>query len=196
MNLSHTIRQSRLIAGNAWPMLIAHLVSMGMPVIDTVLLGHYGTEDLAAVAVGGGIYITAMLSLSGVAQAVSPVVAHLKGAGRNGELAGVLHQGFWLALILSLPGVLCLLYPDPLLHLSSLDPGVDAKTRSYLAALAWGMPASLLYRAFYAFCIAVGQPRPLMAISLFCTLIHCLLASLLVSGGWGGAPLGVLGCGV
>lgn len=39
------------------PMLIAQLASMGMMVIDTVLLGHYGTEDLAAVAVGGGIYI-------------------------------------------------------------------------------------------------------------------------------------------
>ncbi|MDR1936352.1 MAG: MATE family efflux transporter, partial [Candidatus Accumulibacter sp.] len=190
------IQQSRLIAGYAWPTLIAQVVLMGMPVIDTVLLGHFGTEDLAAVAVGGGIYVTVIVMLAGVVQAVSPIAAQLKGGGRDGELAGVLHQGFWLALFLSLPGVLCLLYPDPLLALSALDPAVDAKARNYLAALAWGLPAALLYRAFYAFCIAVGQPRPLMIVALICTLIHGLLASLLVNGEWGGAPLGVLGCGI
>ncbi|MDR0379778.1 MAG: MATE family efflux transporter [Candidatus Accumulibacter sp.] len=190
------VQQSRLIAGYAWPMLIAHLVSMGMPVIDTILLGHHSTDDLAAVAVGGGIYITVALSLASIVQAVSPIVAHEKGAGRDDELAGVLHQGFWLALFLSVPGMLCLCYPGPLLELSSLAPAVDVKARAYLAVLAWDVPAVLLYRAFYAFCIAVGQPRPLMVISLVCTLIHGLLASLLVSGGWGGAPLGVFGCGI
>jgi len=190
------LRQSRVILANAWPMLIAQLASMGMMVIDTVLLGHFGTEDLAAVAVGSGIYVAIILALVGVAQAVSPTVAHLKGAGRDGDLAGALHQGFWLALFLSVPGILCLLYPDPLLALSKIEPGVEVKVRSYLSLLAWGVPAALLYRTFYAFCIAVGQPRPLMAISLCCTLAHGALAGLLVTGRWGGEALGVLGCGI
>ncbi len=177
-------------------MLVAQLASMGMMVIDTVLLGHFGTEDLAAVAVGSGIYIAVILALAGVVQAVSPTVAHLKGAGREGELAGVLHQGFWLALFLSIPGVVCLLHPDPLFALSRIDPAVETKARAYLAMLAWGMPASLLYRTFYAFCIAVGLPRPLMIISLSCTVAHGLLAGALVNGAWGGEALGALGCGI
>lgn len=177
-------------------MLIALLASMGMMVIDTVLLGHYGTEDLAAVAVGGGIYIAVILALAGVVQAVAPTVAHLKGAGRFGEIADALHQGFWLALLLSIPGILCLLYPDPLLALSDIEPGVEAKARGYLSMLAWGVPAYLLYRAFSAFCIAVGLPRPLMLISLVCTVAHGLLASVLVTGAWGGEGLGALGCGI
>jgi len=41
------VLQSRLILQHAAPMLIAQLASMGMMVIDTALLGHYGTEDLA-----------------------------------------------------------------------------------------------------------------------------------------------------
>lgn len=186
----------RLILLHSAPMLIAQLASMGMMVIDTALLGHYGTEDLAGVAVGGGIYAAVIFALAGILHAVAPVVAHLKGAGRDAEIAGTLQQGFWLALILALPGVLILRHPDALLALSSIEPGVEAKARAYLTMHAWGVPAVLAYRAFYSLCNALGQPRPLMFISIGATLLHALLAWLLVNG-WTGQPaLGVVGCGI
>ena len=190
------IHQSRLILLHAAPMLIAQLASMGMMVIDTVLLGHYGAEDLAAVAVGGGIYIAVIFAFTGILQSVSPTVAHLKGAGRDDEIAGVLQQAFWLALLLAIPGVLFLHFPDALLALSDIEPELEYKARGYLAMLAWGMPAALLYRTFYAFCNALGRPRPLMLISLGSTLLHGVLAWLLVTGALGGEGLGALGCGV
>lgn len=177
-------------------MLIAQLASMGMMVIDTALLGHYGTEDLAAVAVGGGIYISVVFALVGILQAVAPIVAHLRGAGREDEIGGALQQAFWLALLLAVPGVLCLLHPNPLFALSPIEPGVEAKARRYLEMLAWGIPAALLYRTFYSCCNALGKPRPLMLISLGGTLLHGVLAWLLVTGRLGGDALGVLGCGI
>ncbi len=177
-------------------MLIAQLASMGMMVIDTALLGHYGTEDLAAVAVGGGIYIAALFALSGLLQAVSPTVSQMKGARRDGEIAGALQQCFWLALLLCVPGVLFLCHPDAVLALSPMEAGVEVKARAYLAMLAWGLPAALFYRTFYAFCNALGQPRPLMIISLGCTLAHGLIAWALVTGALTGEPLGALGCGI
>lgn len=190
------LRQSLAILAHAVPMLIAQLASMGMMVIDTALLGHYGTEDLAAVAVGGGIYISVVFALLGILQAIAPIVAHLRGAGRENEIGGALQQAFWLALLLAVPGVLCLLNPDPLFALSSIEPGVEAKIRDYLRMLAWGIPAALLYRTFYSFCNALGKPRPLMLISLGGTLLHGVLAWLLVTGRLGGVPLGVIGCGI
>ncbi|WP_313953696.1 MATE family efflux transporter [Accumulibacter sp.] len=189
-------QQSRLILAHATPMLIAQLTSMGMMVIDTALLGHYGTEDLAAVAVGGGIYISVLFALAGILQAVAPTVAHLQGAGRGQEIAGALQQALWLALLLAIPGVYLLLHPDTLFALSRIDPAVEAKARGYLVMLAMGMPAVLLYRTFHAFCNALGKPRPLLLISLGSTLLHGGLAWSLVTGQWGGEALGVLGCGL
>ena len=159
------VHQSRLILRHAAPMLIAQLAMMGMMVIDTTLLGHYSTSDLAAVAVGGGIYASITFALAGILNAVAPVVAQLKGAGRDAEIAATLQQGFWLALLLAVPGILLLRHPDALLALSDIEPAVEAKVRDYLRMLAWGVPAALCYRAFYAFCNALGQPRPLMRIS-------------------------------
>ncbi len=187
--------QAAKIAAHAWPILIAQIASMGMMVIDTVLLGHHGTVDLAAVAIGGGIYIAIVFALVGILQAVAPTVAHHVGARRDDEVAGALQQTVWLALALSLPGMLLLFFPDPILALSKIEPAVDEKLRAYLRILACGMPAALLYRTFYSFCNALRQPRPLMVISLGNTLLHGVLAWSLVTG-VAGEPLGALGCGL
>lgn len=184
-------QQARLIAQHAGPVLVAQLAAMGMMITDTVVLGHYGTEDLAAVAVGGGIYVAVLFALTGVLQAVSPTVSQLKGAGRDGEIAGALQQCFWLALCFAVPGVLILLHPDPLLSLSNIDAGVEMRARAYLAVLAWAIPAALCYRTFYAFCNALGQTRPLVLISLGSTLLHAPLSWFLVNRG-----LGVTGAGM
>ena len=184
----------RGLLAHALPILIAQLSSIGMMVVDTAVLGHVGAADLAAVAIGGGLHVSVVFALVGVLQAVAPVVARLHGARREGEVAGVLQQAFWLALLLSLPGILFLRHPDAVLGLSTMEPAVEAKVRLYLGMLAWSLPASLFYRTFYAFCNALGRPRALMFIGLASLGVHALLAWGFALQGWLGEGLGVAGC--
>lgn len=184
----------RGLLAHAFPILVAQLASIGMMVVDTAVLGHVSPQDLAAVAIGGGIHVALVFALVGIVQAVAPVVAHLHGARRDDEVAGVLQQGFWLALTLSLPGIVFLLHPGFALAPFGMDAVVDAKVREYLGLLAWSLPAALFYRTFYAFCNALGQPRVLMGIGLAALAVHALLAWGLALAGWTGAPLGVAGC--
>ena len=150
---------ARGLVAHALPILIAQLSSIGMMVVDTVILGHVSATDLAAVAIGGGIQVTVVFALVGILQAVAPVVAQLHGAKRDGEVAGVLQQGFWLAVVLAVPGVVFLRNPQWLLGMVSIDAVVADKVTAYLGLLAWGLPASLFYRTFYAFCNGLGR-RP------------------------------------
>jgi MATE family multidrug resistance protein len=76
----------------------------------------------------------------------------------------------------------------------SMDGVVADKVTVYLGLLAWGLPASLLYRTFYAFCNGLGRPRVLMGIGLASLALHALLAWGLALQGWVGEPLGVIGC--
>jgi len=185
---------ARGLLAHAFPILIAQLSSIGMMVVDTAVLGHVSAADLAAVAIGGGIQISVVFALVGILQAVAPVVAQLHGARRDGEVAGVLQQGFWLAVALAVPGVLLLKHPQWLLATVDMEPAIAAKVTAYLGLLAWGLPASLFYRTFYAFCNALGKPRVLMGIGLVSLALHALLAWGLALAGWAGEPLGVIGC--
>ena len=188
------ISAARGLLAHAFPILIAQLASIGMMLVDTVVLGHVSRLDLAAVAIGGGIHVSVVFALVGILQAVAPIVAQLHGARRDAEVAGVLQQAFWLALVLCVPGSLFLTHPGALLGLTTMDPAVEAKVRQYLSLLALGLPAALAYRTFYAFCNALGKPRVLMAIGLAALALHALLAWGLALQGWLGKPMGVVGC--
>lgn len=184
----------RTLVGHALPVLVAQLASIGMMVVDTIVLGHVGSVDLAAIAIGGGVHISLVFALVGVLQSVGPVVARLHGAKRDAEVGPVLQQGIWLALMLSVPGALFLLYPGWWLVHFGIDPAVDFKVRQYLALLAIGLPFALCYRTFAAFCNAIGRPVVLMAIGLAALPLHALLAWGFAARGWTGQALGVLGC--
>ncbi|HWS14439.1 MAG TPA: MATE family efflux transporter [Rhodocyclaceae bacterium] len=178
----------------AWPVLVAQLAAMGMTVADTVMTGRYATDDLAAVAVGGGLYISIVFALAGIIHSIAPIVAHHHGASRREAIGPAFQQGVWLALMLSLPGALLLAFPDPLLGLSRLTPSVEAKTRAYMATAAWAIPAVMLYRAFHSFNNALGRPRPMMVIALLGTVLHVPLAYALINGRAGLPELGAVGC--
>lgn len=187
---------ARDLIAHALPILVAQLASIGMMVVDTVILGHVSATDLAAVAIGGGLHVSVVFALAGILHAVAPVVAHLHGARRDAEVAGVLQQGLWLALLLCLPGMVFLRHPDAVLALAPMEAAVEAKVRIYLGLLAWGLPAALAYRTFYAFCNALGKPRVLMLVGVVSLGLHGLLAWGFALQGWAGTPLGVAGCAI
>jgi multidrug resistance protein, MATE family len=183
----------RRILALTWPVLVAQLASIAMMVIDTLVVGHFSTQDLAAVAIGSSIYVSLMLGLAGVVQALGPVVAHDFGAEQHENIGEHLRQGLWLALGLSLPGVWFLNQPGWLLALADVTPDVASKASEYLAWLGWCLPASLLYRTFHGASNALGQPRPLMVIGILQTAGHGLVAVWLVNGGLGVPALGSSG---
>ncbi|MFT4173696.1 MAG: MATE family efflux transporter [Rhodocyclaceae bacterium] len=182
------------IARHASPILIAQLASMSTAVVDTAIAGHVGTLDLAAVGIGGGVYISVALAFAGIVQGVTPVAAQHYGAKRLHALPGCFQQSIWLALLLGALGVVALAFPGWLLHLTEMSPAVEARTRSYLSVLAWAVPGMLIYRACGGMLNALGKPRMLMFFGFGTALLHLALAPSLAFGWLGLPPLGVLGC--
>lgn len=178
----------------AWPVLIAQLATMAYAVIDTIMTGRAGTDDLAAVGIGASIYFSVFVALMGVLLAVSPTVAHLVGAGRHGEIGEQVRQAGWLALGLAVVSILLFRFPEPFLAMSEPPPAVAAKVRRYLDIAAWGVPAGLAFRLFASYTTAVSRPRIMMTLNLVGLALKVPLNYVFIFGHAGAPAMGAAGC--
>jgi MATE family multidrug resistance protein len=184
------------ISALAWPVLVGQVAVLMFATVDTVLVARYSAPDLAALAVGGAAYITVFIGLMGVVMAISPIVGQHFGAQRLKAAGEQLHQAVWMALALTLLGSTLLLLPQPFLALARAGPEVAAKVRGYLLALAFALPAALLFAAYRGFNIAVSRPKAVMALQLAGLAAKVPLSAWLVYGGGPVPAFGVAGCGI
>ena len=189
---------AREIAPLAWPVLIGQVSVLAFATVDTLLVARYSAVDLAALAVGAAAYITIFIGFMGVVLAVSPIAGQLFGAGQHAQAGHQAHQAVWVALGLSVLGSTLLVFPAPFLALSQASPEVADKVRGYLLALAFSLPASLLFTVFRGFNTAVSRPKAVMLLQVGALAVKVPASAALV---WGvpslGLPaLGVVGCGI
>ncbi|MFZ4479978.1 MAG: MATE family efflux transporter [Rhodoferax sp.] len=190
----------------AWPVLIGQLAVLGFSTVDTILVARFAASDLAALSVGAAAYITVFIGFMGAVLAISPVAGQLFGAGKLQAAGEQVQQAIWLALGLALLGSMLLLFPGPFLALAKPSPDIAEKVRGYLTALAFSLPASLLFTVYRGFNTAVSRPKAVMALQVCGLLLKIPLSSLFIHGwtlavpgldtSWQVAPMGVTGCGV
>ena len=138
----------------ASPILVAQVAQIAMNFVDTVMAGQVSAVDLAAVSVASSFWLPIILLTQGIIMALTPIVSQLNGARKRDEIRPAVHQGFWLALMVT-PIAMVALYFSPLaLQFMDVDPVMAAKTAGYLHAILWGLPAFVLHKVlqplFYA----------------------------------------------
>lgn len=185
----------------AAPLFVSHIAIMLNGVIDTLMAGQLPAEHAAAVGLGASAYFTVYIALMGVILALVPICAHHHGAVRPEEIAIEIRQGFWLALLLSVPGCVLIGWTDLWFWMSEPPQSVIDIARPYLWATAVGLPAALMFRVFHACAVAVGLPHLVMYLNLGMLALKAPLNALFMRGISLGtiefvSPLGAAGCAV
>lgn len=178
------------------PLMAAQLAQMGMGFFDTVMMGRVGPVELAAVAIGTGLWHTLFLFALGILMALSPSVAHLYGAGRLVEIAPLVRQALWLSLALGLVCFLSLRHLQGLLRVIGVESAIVPIADDYLRALSWGMFPIFACMALRLFSEGISRTRPVLLISLLGLIVNIVANYVLIFGHWGFPALGALGCGV
>ena len=177
------------------PILITQFSQAGLGLIDTIMAGHLSAIDLAAIAVGVGLWMPIMLLFSGIMIATTPLVAEANGAKTPEKIATIARQSLWVALILGIIAGLILQLMPPLLPMLGVPENLIPKASLFLHSIGFGMPAVTMYAALRGYSEALGHPRPVTVISLF-SLVFLIPLNYLFMYGWGPIPaLGSAGCG-
>ena len=189
---------ARHIAPLAWPVFVGQVSVLAFATVDTLLVARASATDLAALAVGSAAYITVFIGFMGVLLALAPIVGQLHGARHDAAAGRQVHQAVWVAMGLAVLGSLLLAFPYPFLALSRVTPEVADKVRGYLLALAFSLPASLLFTIYRGFNTAVSRPKAVMVIQVAALALKVPLSTALVFGlpALGVPALGVVGCGI
>jgi len=180
----------------ALPLVAGQLAQMLGGVVEVMLAGHLNAGVLGAVAVGNSIWMLALMALVGVMMAVSPLVAHLDGAGRRGEAAPLFVQAAGIAVVLGIVLGAVIFQVGPLLSdLAGIDASLHAGVRGFLRAAGPGAPAVGLFLACRGLSDGLSRTRVSMGFALLGLAVLAPLGWVLMYGRLGVPALGAQGAG-
>ncbi|WOQ15141.1 MATE family efflux transporter [Aeromonas media] len=180
----------------ASPILVAQVAQIAMNFVDTVMAGQVSAVDLAAVSVASSFWLPIILLVQGIIMALTPIVSQLNGARKRDEIRPAVHQGFWLALMVTPIAMLALYFSPLALQFMDVDPVMAEKTAGYLHAILWGLPAFVLFQVLRNFSEGLSHTMPTMVIGFVGLAVNIPANYIFIHGHFGMPKLGGVGCGV
>ena len=180
----------------AVPLALTEVVSILITTIDFIMLGWHGEESLAAAALGlYWIWLVHLLGI-GTLTAVGPIVAQALGAGSLRVVRRALRQGFWVALLLCPPIMLCLWQVEPILTAFGQDPALAALASDYVRAYTLGIPASLGTVVLWELFVTHERPKTPMVLAILALPLNAALNYVMIFGIGSWPGLGLTGAGL
>lgn len=177
-------------------MIMTQLLWMSMPLVDNLMVGHLGAQELAAMALATTYFWLLQLVCFGILTAIPTLVSHAFGSDHQKAFRGIIQTGLFIASLLAGLMVLALLVSDFVL-LKMLQP-VDLieLTQDYLRRVVWGVPFLLGFMVLRHFCDAVQNPKPTIGLVFIGAILNVVLDYALIYGKGPFPRMGLAGAGI
>jgi putative MATE family efflux protein len=155
--------------------------------VDTAIVGHLGTPQLASLAVAATVLGTGFAVFNFLTYGTTAQVARLHGAGRPEAAARLGAQAQWLSLLIGAVLLVALAaLARPLAELMGARGEVADGATTYLRISALGAPAFMLASAGQGYLRGIGDLRTPLVILVVAHALNVVLELLFVYGfGWG-----------
>lgn len=190
MNLRHHLSATLLLAV---PLVGTHLARILIGVTDTVLVGRYGVDPLAALVLATSYFVILMLFGSGYALAVLGVIASARARGDETQVRRSTRMALWLSAAHAIALFPAMWWSGPILSRLGQQPQIAAYAQDWLRVMGFALPATLCGMALNSYLSALGRPNVVLAVTAAGLPVNALLNWALVFGHLGAPELGVTG---
>ena len=181
----------------AFPVILTQLGAALVGLFDSIMVGHYGTTDLAAVSFSNAIFFTVMVFAMGALMGITPLVGYATGAGESkSHIAGILGNSLIFTAIVMAFALVLLAPCIPILHLFGQEPVVVECARPYYILIVLSIVPFLFFCMCKQFLEGLGNTTVAMVITIVCNLLNIFLNWIFIFGHWGAPAMGAAGAGL
>lgn len=178
----------------ALPVAMQNLIAAALSMVDTLMIGQLGENELAAVGLANQLTFLLHLFIFGIASGTAIFTAQYWGNRDITNVRRLLGLGLLSAAILAfLFNLISFFFPRALLSIFTSDPTVLRLGSDYLRIVGFsffGMAFSFTLASVFR---SIGQVKMPMLISACALAINTLLNYIFIFGQWGFPALGVRG---
>ncbi|WP_299150464.1 MATE family efflux transporter [uncultured Tateyamaria sp.] len=178
------------------PLIGGHLGQVAIGVTDTVMLGWYGVDELAAQTMAGSWFFVLYLMGSGFAWAVMPMVASYHAEDDEVNLRRATRMGLWLSLGFAALAMPLMIWSEPVLLALGQTGQVARDGAAYLMIAGWGIIPALIIMTFKSYLAALERTQIVLWITLVGAVANALANYAFIFGNWGAPEMGIAGAAV
>ncbi|MCB1328985.1 MAG: MATE family efflux transporter, partial [Maritimibacter sp.] len=178
------------------PLIGSHMAQMAIGVTDTVMLGWYDVEALAALVLANTAYMALFLFGSGFAFAVMPLVSSAAEKSDETRVRRVTRMGLWMSVGFALAILPVLWFSAPLLVALGQDPALAEGAQEYLRIMGWGVIPALAVMVLKSYLSALERTQVQLLVVLAAAAANAVINYALIFGHWGMPELGIRGAAI
>ena len=187
---------ARAVAQLGLPLVGGHLAQFAIGLTDTIMVGWYGVEALAAVTLAGSYFFVLFLTGAGFGWAVMPMVAAANAAGDETSARRATRMGLWLSVLYAALVMPLLWWSGPILLALGQGEEVAADAARYLRIAGWGLFPALLVMVLKSYLAALERTQVVLWITVLGALANAVANYGLIFGNWGLPEMGIRGAAV
>lgn len=192
-NVPHHIRA---ILTLGIPLAGSHLAQMSIGITDTLMLGWYDVDVLAAQVLAGSLFFVIFILGSGFGIAVTPLVANAAGSGDTTQARRATRMGMWLSLLFVIVVLPLFQFSGSLLTLMGQTPEISAAGHTYLSIAGFALIPGLQVMVLKGYLSGLERTSFVFWATVGSAVANAFVNYLLIFGNWGFPEMGIAGAAI